>query len=434
MNNVSSCYNYDSMTGLGDRSAFFQDVRYHIESDAHVHIIVVQLSHLAHINRRYGVQVGDQLIRVISEYLKELDEEYTAYRIGNSRLVLMGGECTQQRAEEFVEGIHKRFQKDWRVSYREEEYAILSSACLLHLFLDPRDTENDLLDKINYTISMVPSHEEDNVIFFDEAINADMQRKRYVLEEVRYAIENKTFQMYYQPIYDCQKERFDSAESLIRLFGRDGSFISPGEFIPMAEINGLIDDISWIVLEKVCEFLGHYPDLPLSAVSVNMTGKQILNPGFVRRIEEHLENYHTDGGRLRIEITERIITEDFEKVKKVMEYLSQKGIHFYLDDFGTGYSNISSMLSLPFEVIKFDQSLVKTMNSSDKGLRTIGLLADIMHENDCVVVAEGVETEQQAKTAQERRLDRIQGYYFARPMPEKELIQFLEEKRGLRWI
>ena len=92
------------------------------------------------------------------------------------------------------------------------------------------------------------------------------------------------------------------------------------------------------------------------------------------------------------------------------------------------------MLSLPFEVIKFDQSLVKTMNSSDKGLRTIGLLADIMHENDCVVVAEGVETEQQAKTAQERRLDRIQGYYFARPMPEKELIQFLEEKRGLRWI
>lgn len=193
MNNVSSCYNYDSMTGLGDRSAFFQDVRYHIELDAHVHIIVVQLSHLAHINRRYGVQVGDQLIRVISEYLKELDEEYTAYRIGNSRLVLMGGECTQHKAEEFVEGIHKRFQKDWRVSYREKEYAILSSACLLHLFLDPRDTENDLLDKINYTISMVPSHEEDNVIFFDEAINADMQRKRYVLEEVRYAIENKMF-------------------------------------------------------------------------------------------------------------------------------------------------------------------------------------------------------------------------------------------------
>ena len=434
MSNVASCYSYDSMTGLRDRTAFFHDVRDHIESEAHVHIIVVQLSHLAHINRRYGVQVGDQLIRVISEYLKELNEEYAAYRLANSRLVLVGGECTQQRAEEFVRDINKRFQNSWRVSHGDKEYEILSSAFLLHMFLDPRDTENDLLDKINYTISMVSVQAGDNIIFFDEAINADMQRNRYVLDEVRYAIENKTFQMYYQPIYDCQKGRFDSAESLIRLFGRDGSFISPGEFIPMAEINGLIDDISWIVLEKVCEFLGRYPDLPLSAVSVNMTGKQILNPDFVRRIEEHLENYHMDGGRLRIEITERIITEDFERVKKIMEYLSEKGIHFYLDDFGTGYSNISSMLSLPFEVIKFDQSLVKTMNSSDKGLRTIGLLADIMHENDCVVVAEGVETEQQAKTAQERKLDRIQGYFFARPMPEKELIRFLEEKKGLHLI
>ena len=88
------------------------------------------------------------------------------------------------------------------------------------------------------------------------------------------------------------------------------------------------------------------------------------------------------------------------------------------------------MLSLPFEVIKFDQSLVKNMNGSDKRLRTIGLLADIMHENDCVVVAEGVETELQAKKAQEKRLDRIQGYYFAKPMSESDLILFLEEKQN----
>lgn len=255
-----------------------------------------------------------------------------------------------------------------------------------------------------------------------------------MLDEVRYAIENKTFQMYYQPIFDCEKRRFTSAESLIRLFGRDGSFISPGEFIPMAEINGLIDDISWIVLEKVCEFLGRCPDLLLDSVSINMTGKQILDPNFIKYIEEYLMKYKTNAGQLRIEITERIITEDFDRVKKVMEYLSEKGIYFYLDDFGTGYSNISSMLSLPFEVIKFDQSLVKNMNDSDKRLRTIGLLADIMHENDCVVVAEGVETELQAKTAQEKRLDRIQGYYFAKPMSESDLIQFLEEKQDFYWM
>lgn len=425
---------YDSMTGLRDRSTFFHDVRYHADTNAKVHIIVIQLSQLVHVNRRYGIQVGDQLIREIAHYLRDLCKEYAAYRIANSRLVLMGKICTREEADIFVRELHKRFHETWFISYKGEDLRILSEAGLLHLFLDPADTENDLLDKINYTFSMIPDQGEDRVIFFNDDINSDLQYKKYVLDEVRYAIENKTFQMYYQPIFDCEKRRFTSAESLIRLFGRDGSFISPGEFIPMAEINGLIDDISWIVLEKVCEFLGRCPDLLLDSVSINMTGKQILDPNFIKYIEEYLMKYKTNAGQLRIEITERIITEDFDRVKKVMEYLSEKGIYFYLDDFGTGYSNISSMLSLPFEVIKFDQSLVKNMNDSDKRLRTIGLLADIMHENDCVVVAEGVETELQAKTAQEKRLDRIQGYYFAKPMSESDLIQFLEEKQDFYWI
>ena len=210
---------------------------------------------------------------------------------------------------------------------------------------------------------------------------------------------------------------------------RDGAFLSPGEFIPMAEENGLIDGISWIVLEKVCRFLGGHPGLPIGTVSVNMTGQQILDSTFIRRIEENLEKYRLDGSRLRIEITERTVTDDFAEVRKVMECLALKGIHFYLDDFGTGYSNLSSVLALPFEVIKFDQSLIRMMVETDKGLKTIGLLAEIMHENDCSIVAEGVETEVQVRSAQERRLDRIQGFYYAKPMPEEDLMVFLENMR-----
>ena len=136
------------------------------------------------------------------------------------------------------------------------------------------------------------------------------------------------------------------------------------------------------------------------------------------------------GERLRIEITERTVTDDFAEVKKVMESLAQKGIRFYLDDFGTGYSNLSSMLSLPFEVIKFDQSLVRAMDESEKALKTIGLLADIMHENDFYIVAEGIETEGQAKAASEKKLDRIQGFYYAKPLSGEELIAFLAGFQG----
>lgn len=415
---------YDSMTGLRDRMTFFADVKKEAAAGKAGQIVLVQLTQLMRINRKYGVPVGDALLRAIAAYLRKLDKETLVYRIANSRMILFWPEGTPEQAAGMACGIQARFRGIWPIAQEGELQEVMARALVIHFSLEPGDTENDLLDKMNYAVSVFDEKAEDGVLFFGEELYADMQHIKYVMEEVRYAVEHKTFQIYYQPIYDCAEGRFTSAESLIRLFDRNQAFISPGEFIPMAEENGLIDAISWIVLEKVCRFLGEHPNLPLKTVSVNMTGQQILDPTFLGRIESNLEKYHLDGSRLRIEITERTVTEDFAEVRKVMEKLSEKGIHFYLDDFGTGYSNLSSMLSLPFEVIKFDQSLIQIMNDTEKGQKTISLLADIMHENDYCVVAEGIETAVQVESARENSLDRIQGFYYARPMGEEALVRF----------
>lgn len=428
-NHGSGEITYDAMTGLRDWKTFFQDARDKLLEGIHAHVVFIQLLQLKRINRKYNIQVGNELLEDIGSYLRELKEDYTAYRTNNSRFVLLGPECTRQEAESLLEQIRARFQDVWNIDCEGQKHEVLAKVYLIHFFLEPKDTENDLLEKMNHGVNVFLARERKGILFFNDELNADMLHRRYVLNEVRYAVENKTFQAYYQPIYDCARKRFTSAESLIRLVARDGSFLSPGEFIPMAEDNGLIDGISWIMLEKVCEFLGEHPGLPLMTISVNMTGQQILDPTFIWRVEKNLKKYGVDGSRLRIEITERTITEDFAEVRKVMEYLSGEGVHFYMDDFGTGYSNLSSMLSLPFEVIKFDQSLIRMMIDSEKGQRTIGLLTDIMHENDYVVVAEGVETENQVKSAYERNLDRIQGYYYAKPMPGEELVSFLKKCR-----
>lgn len=418
---------YDTLTQIKDRTSFVIDTQKYAAKGIHAHIVLVQLSQLLRINRKYGILVCDKLIYRIAQYLQALRPDYEAYRIANSRLVLLGPECCQEQANALIAEIQKRFESTWTVSHDNHTYGISTKAYFIHLFMELDDTENDLMDKMNHAISIFPNKEKDGIVFFDQEINADLRHLKYIMEELRYAIDHKTFTMYYQPIFDCHENKFTSAESLIRLNGRDGSFISPGEFIPMAEDTGLIDGISWIVLEKVCHFLGSHPDLPLKTVSINMTGQQILDPSFIQRVEESLEKNHLDGSCLRIEITERTIIEDFAEVKKVMKRLSDMGIHFYLDDFGTGYSNLSSMFSLPFEVIKFDQSLMKTITETNKALKTIGLLADIMHENEYYIVAEGIETETQARTAHECRLDRIQGYYFSKPLPEDELVKFLKE-------
>ncbi len=417
---------YDAMTKLKDRMTFFKDINRRKAEGSRAHILLIQPSQLIWVNRRYGILAGDQLIRDIARYLDTLDPDYSAYRIANSRFVLIGPACTRQQADDFAARVRRRFDESWQITAGERPYSIRARAYLVHLFLTPEDVgENALIDKISYALSSLSRLGSDGMLFFDEAIKQAMQHQEYVLREIRYAIDHRTFEMYYQPIYSCREGRFTSAESLIRLFSRDGAFISPGEFIPMAEDNGLIDQISWIVLEKVCRFLGSHPELPLDTASVNLTGQQILDPSFIGRIEALLADCRLDGRHLRLEITERTITEDFDEVKRVMERLAERGIRFYLDDFGTGYSNLASMLSLPFEVIKFDQSLIKIMDGTPQGQRTIGLLAEIMHENRYQIVAEGIETEAQARMAHEKGLDSIQGFFYARPLPEEKLIEFL---------
>lgn len=416
---------FDTMTGLMDRMTFFDDVNVCRDSGRQVHIVMIQLSRLLQTNRKYGVAAGDQLLRDISMWLAELSEEYKAYRIANSRLMLLGPVCGRQEADACVSRIRRRFEESWQVTCGGQTQSITAKACVVHLFLEEKDTENDLLDKMNFGISVMGKKGRNGVVFFDEEIKGDLEHRNHVLEEVRYAIEHKTFRMYYQPIYDCREGEFAAAESLIRLWDREGNFISPGEFIPMAEENGLIDQISWIVLEKVCRFLGEHPQLPLRTVSVNLTEQQVSDVTLLERIDALLSECRLSGDRLRIEITERTVADDFEEVRQVMQCLEKKGVRFYLDDFGTGYSNLSSVLSLPFEVIKFDQSLVQMIDHGRRGYRTIELLTQIMHENEMIVVAEGIETAQQAQTVREAGVDRIQGFYYAKPLPEEELAAFL---------
>ena len=234
---------YDSMTGLRDRMTFFADIKRNAAAGRFGQIVLIQLTQLMRINRKYGVPVGDALLRAIAAYLKGLDVEAVAYRIANSRLVLFRPEGTREQAAGLAGDIQARFREIWSVDQEGQRQEIMARAHVIHFPLRLKDTENDLLDKMNYAVTVFHEKASEGVLFFGDELNADMQHKKYVMEEVRYAVENKTFQIYYQPIYDCREGRFTSAESLIRLFARDGSFISPGEFIPMAEENGLIDGI-----------------------------------------------------------------------------------------------------------------------------------------------------------------------------------------------
>lgn len=412
----------DPLTGLQNRSSFFQELSMLLKQHSRFHIILIYLDHFDTVNQKYNVARGDTLLYSVARYLEHFSAQYRAFRFGNTQFILMGAYDSETEAGKQAVLVQQRFQKAWKTG----DVDCLLDACFADIICDDGErNEAQIIDQLEYALKCAKDNGKGRLVHFNEYLNEELKRKKYVLEQVKRALSKDSFQVYYQPIYQCGKYRFCSAESLLRLRDEEGNSVSPAEFIPLAEENGLIDSISWIVIKKVCLFLGENPALALDSVSINLSMQQLADPCLAERILSCLEEYHVPPEKIKIEITERVIAEEPELVCSAMTHLIDKSIHFYLDDFGVGYSNLAGVLSLPFETIKLDASLISGIDTSEMTADTIRLLVQMLHRSGHIVVAEGIETEAQVKKARELEIDRIQGYYYAKPMPEQELIAFL---------
>lgn len=204
--------------------------------------------------------------------------------------------------------------------------------------------------------------------------------------------------------------------------------ISPGEFIPVAEEVGLINTITWFVIEEVCSFLSSHPELDPVSVSVNLPMAQLLEKGFRTKLNSITDKYGVDHSRICLEFTERAILENFKKTKNIMELLTEDGYRFFLDDFGTGYSNFNCLLQLPFHSIKLDASLNPHFADVDTPPHFIKRLSSLFHDMNLGVIAEGAETAESVEFLKNQGVDKIQGYYFAKPMNTQDVLKFYEEE------
>lgn len=221
----------------------------------------------------------------------------------------------------------------------------------------------------------------------------------------------------YQPVYDCAEGRPCAAEALLRVSGGAGEILATAEVIDVAEESGAVVELDWMVLDMVCDFLSRGGVGP---VSVNFSVRQFLEPDAAQRVLGTLERFGVEPGQVKLEITERVFIRSQEAVRAVMDCLSGAGVGFYLDDFGTGYSNLGMVAGLPFEFVKIDRSLLESAEREQKAGLLLGSLIDTFHAMGCRVVVEGVETTQQLALVRGMGADRIQGYYYARPLAEAD--------------
>ena len=255
--------------------------------------------------------------------------------------------------------------------------------------------------------------------FYAPELNARAQKRLDLETELRHAIERHELQLYYQPKYDVATETVIGAECLMRWLHPQRGFISPGEFIPLAEETGLILEMGRHVLEEACRQLAEWTSKGLDAgmLAVNVSVQQFRHPGFVEQVRDALSRFGVAASRIKIEVTESLLMTEQEQATRMLNELRALGLHMSIDDFGTGYSSLSYLRTLPIDELKIDRSfLIDVATSSDSAAIVRAVLA-LAHSLDMEVVAEGVETRDQLDFLREHGCDAFQGFLFSKAVP-----------------
>lgn len=366
-------------------------------------------------------QISDELKTVFCSRYNSADLYYLENGLFAAVSDVEDMDYFREAAQNFSDAIHGSFQMG--------KLELEMNFCL-SVFRCPQDFEEyeKMMSFVNSFSSFLPAN---GVVTFLEDENDKQKFGFYLRNEIDRiignAIEENRFQMYYQPIYSVSKKRFTSAEALIRLFDEKYGFISPEVFITAAEKNGTILQIGEFVLDSVCCFVAECSrmGLPIEYIELNLSMKQCVQMDLKDKVLYYLKKYDLKPEQINLEITETAANTAQDIVEENIRALSEQGISFSLDDYGTGYSNLSRIIDLPFSIVKIDKSMADKVfdNKIHEILRyNIRLLKEIGME----VVVEGVETEEVLKQFEELGCDFIQGYYFSRPLPCQEFLEFMK--------
>ena len=290
--------------------------------------------------------------------------------------------------------------------------------------LDDLETVAELLEEKS-------RHLSEGTISIEALGMAREQELRAEIHALAQALNENRLEVWYQPIRNMKTGKFDCAEALVRMKDGKGGYIRPDQFIPAAEKSGLIRRVGLVVISSVCEFLAEKErkELGIEYIEVNLSVEDAIQEWMPRELQRVMDQYHTDPASLNVEVTETASDAASELILRNMEIVhDEMNVSLSLDDFGTGYSNISRLLSMPVDIIKFDRAMLLKAFESENGRIIFERIAGMVHSIGKKIVSEGVETKEQMEFVHSLGIEYIQGFYYARPMPKDQYIAFLREE------
>ncbi|MDP2143747.1 MAG: EAL domain-containing protein [Gallionella sp.] len=418
---------YDPLTGLPNRrllqDRLSQSVIHNDRHNKKSALLFVDLDNFKSVNDTLGHDVGDQLLQQAAQRLLAcVRAGDTVARSGGDEFVVILHDLsadpidTASRAGQVGEKMLEALNQPYQLGGHE---CLSSSSIGLTLFGGERKPVEEMLRQADIAMYQAKKFGRNTLRFFDpqmqESINSNVALER----ELRAAVEGNEFQLYFQVQVDRNSNPI-GAEALIRWISPERGFVSPAEFIPMAEDSGLIIPIGNWVIESACEQLSAWQQHAATCeltLAVNVSAKQFRRGDFVSQVQAAIDRYRIDPKLLKLELTESILLESVADTIYTMNELKGVGVRLSLDDFGTGYSSLQYLKRLPLDQVKIDQSFVRDIitDSNDKAIvRTIISMASNLNLD---AIAEGVETEAQRQLLLKKGCRHFQGYFFGKPMP-----------------
>ncbi|KMN41703.1 EAL domain-containing protein [Lysinibacillus capsici] len=422
----------DSLTDVSNRFAYIERMDNLLESTSAIShsvqhaIYFLDLDRFKQINDTLGHAVGDSILIEVANRLKKLlkNKDIIARYGGDEFVITLTNVKNVKEAAKFAEQIISSIEQPMMIN--DQEVFISTSIGISVYPVDSKNTE-ELINCADRAMTYSKKNELNGYSFYFDELQTDAQRVLLLDSELRRAIENREFELHFQPKISMENEQIQGLEALVRWNSERLGFVSPAEFITYAEDTGLIIPLSELIIEKACEAVIQMQQYGWKTpVAINISSIHFKQQNFLESIQTILERYNMPANNFEIEVTERTVMNSANETVSKLVRLKQLGFKISIDDFGTGYSSLSYLVRFPLDCLKIDRSFIQHIGSLDEKQAVVDAIIQMSHRLKMKVVAEGVEQAQQVDILRKMNCDIIQGYYYSKPLPLNELMEFME--------
>lgn len=411
---------YDFLTGVYNQQKFYLEVREMLDNDkegqyAFIHL---DIDRFKMINTFYGAKEGDRLICRVAEAIETVMGDYGRGTYGRINGDIFGI-CMPYQEKEDILSVVKAIEK--RIKGQEVHY-YLETSIGIYLIEDKEMDVSAVYDKASIAARQCKDNYMVHEAFYTKEMEEKLIREQKIINEMDHALETGQFIVYFQPKYEMEKFEPYGAEALVRWQKLDGTLVSPGEFIPLFEKNGFITKLDYYVWEKVCQFIRKELDEERkpAPISVNVSRVNLYTPKFLEKMVNLVEKYKIPPRYLNLELTESAFSDNEELIRDTVDYLHKAGFTIMMDDFGSGYSSLNVLKDVNLDVLKIDMRFLPKGERDVRGVKILEAVIRMADSLEMPVIAEGVEEKHQVDLLSRLGCNYIQGYYFAKPMPQAQ--------------